>query len=583
MPSDLPALPEFDLDPLVAILNPYAPQGRSALLPALHAAQENYGYLPEPVAAEVGRRLGVPLADVYGVIDFYSVLYKEPVGKQIVRVCVDPPCAQAGGRQILDSISEHLGVQPGEVTPDGGWTLERAPCLGRCEHAPAVLIDDLPLAQAKSDQPQALLSGDWEQATSLVGGDVRLLTLNCGSGASTTIEAYEAAGGYAALVKAVGEMSPAQVIQEIKAAGLVGRGGAAFPTGVKWEGAAGAPGDLKYVIGNADESEPGTFKDRVLLEDDPHSSLEGMILAGYAVGAEKGYLYIRGEYRKAEDIVRTAIEEAERQGYLGTNILDSEFSFDIEIRRGAGAYICGEETALFESIEGKRGFPRIKPPFPTTHGLFGKPTVVNNIETLANVPLIIRDGSQAFRKLGTEKSPGTKLFCLSGDVAHPGLYEVPFGVSLRHLLEDLAGGVVGGELQAILFGGAAGAFATAQHLDVKMTFEDLSQAGLPLGSGVVMIFNEARDLRQVLQGLAHFFADESCGKCFPCQLGTQRQYEILTELAKGHVQPGDVERLTDVGWTMVDASLCGLGQTAATAVLSAIEIWPELFSANGAQ
>jgi NADH-quinone oxidoreductase subunit F len=376
-------------------------------------------------------------------------------------------------------------------------------------------------------------------------------------------------------------MAPADVIEEIKASGLVGRGGAAFPTGVKWGGAANAPGDPKYVINNADESEPGTFKDRVLLEDDPHSSLEGMIIAGYAIEAEVGYIYIRGEYRKAEDILRNAIEEAKRQGYLGANILGSDFGFEIEIRRGAGAYICGEETALFESIEGKRGFPRIKPPFPTTHGLFGKPTVINNVETLVNVPLIVLNGSKAFRQVGTERSPGTKLFCLSGDVARPGLYEVPFGVPLRHLLDDLAGGVIGGELQGILFGGAAGAFATEEHLDLKLTFEDLSEAGLLLGSGVVMVFNDGRDMRQVLRGLAHFFADESCGKCYPCQLGTQRQYEILSEMANGHSHAGDVEKLSDVGWTMTDASLCGLGQTAATAVLSAIDTWPELFSDNG--
>ena len=571
---------ELDLDPLVTILNPYAPHGRTALLPALHAAQELYGHLPEPVAAEVGRRLGVPVVDVYGVIDFYAMLYKEPVGEQIVRVCVDPPCAQAGGGQVLDAISEHLGVRTDEVTADGKWTLERAPCLGRCEHAPVVLIDDLPLAHAVADQPQALLSGDWERVKSRVDGDVRVLTRNCGNGAPTTIEEYEADGGYAALRRAVGEMAPTDVIEEIKASGLVGRGGAAFPTGLKWEGAANALGSPKYVVNNADESEPGTFKDRVLLEDDPHSSLEGMIIAGYAIGAALGYIYIRGEYRIAENILRNAIDEAKRQGVLGANILGSDFGFEIEIRRGAGAYICGEETALFESIEGKRGFPRIKPPFPTTHGLFGKPTVVNNVETLANVPLIIRDGSQTFRQVGTEQSPGTKLFCLSGDVARPGLYEVPFGVPLRHLLDDLAGGVVGGELQGILFGGAAGAFATQEHLDVKLTFEDLSEAGLPLGSGVVMIFNEARDVRQVLRGLAHFFADESCGKCYPCQLGTQRQYEILSEI---HFHAGDVERLTDVGWTMTDASLCGLGQTAATAVLSAIDTWPELFSENEQQ
>jgi NADH-quinone oxidoreductase subunit F len=581
MTPNEPTPPELDLNPLVAVLNPFTHQGASALLPALHAAQEHYGYLSMPVAAEIGRRLDVPLADVYGVIDFYSMLYKEPVGEQIVRVCVDPPCAQSGGQQVLDAISEHLGAQSGEVTADGKWTIERAPCLGRCEHAPAVLLDDLPLAQAKADQPQALLAGDWEQVTSQVGGDVRLLTRNCGNGASTPIVEYEAGGGYTALKKAVSEMTPAKVIEEIKASGLVGRGGAAFPTGVKWEGAASAEGETKYVVNNADESEPGTFKDRVLLEDDPHSSLEGMIIAGYSVGAEKGYIYIRGEYRKAEQAVRMAIEEAEQQGYLGANVLGSGFNFEIEIRRGAGAYICGEETALFESIEGKRGFPRIKPPFPTTYGLFGKPTVVNNVETLANVPLILREGSQAFRQSGTQESPGTKLFCLSGDVSRPGVYEVDFGVPLRRLIEDLGGGVTGGELQGILFGGAAGAFATEEHLDVKLTFEDLREAGLPLGSGVVMIFNETRDLRQVLRGLAHFFADESCGKCYPCQLGTQRQYEILSEIYVGNLQPDDMDRLTDVGWTMTDSSLCGLGQTAATAVLSAIETWPELLTQNG--
>jgi NADH-quinone oxidoreductase subunit F len=289
----------------------------------------------------------------------------------------------------------------------------------------------------------------------------------------------------------------------------------------------------------------------------------------------------RGEYRKAEEIVAKAIAEAEHQGYLGTNILGGDFSFEIEIRRGAGAYICGEETALFESIEGKRGFPRIKPPFPTTHGLFGKPTVVNNVETLANVPLIIQDGSETFRQNGTEQSPGTKLFCLSGDVAQPGVYEVAFGTPLQHLLNDLGGGVAGGELQGILFGGAAGAFATQKHLDVKLTFEDLREAGLPLGSGVIMVFNETRDMREVLRGLAHFFADESCGKCYPCQLGTQRQYEIISEIYGGNFRTDDVDRLADVGWTMTDSSLCGLGQTAATAVLSAIETWPELLTQNG--
>ncbi len=278
------------------------------------------------------------------------------------------------------------------------------------------------------------------------------------------------------------------------------------------------------------------------------------------------------------------MREARQAGYLGANILGSGFEFDVELRLGAGAYICGEETALFESIEGKRGFPRVKPPFPTTHGLFGLPTVINNVESLCSVPAILTLGAAEYRKIGTEKSPGPKLFCLSGDVVRPGLYEVPFGVTLRHLLFDLAGGLrPGHRLQAVLFGGAAGAFAVEQHLDVKLTFEDLRAAGLPLGSGVIMVFDETRDLRQVLAGLAHFFAEESCGKCYPCQLGTQRQHEILGRLADGHGLPGDADRLRDVGWTMTEASLCGLGQTAASAVLSAMQRWPELFAADTMQ
>jgi NADH-quinone oxidoreductase subunit F len=361
------------------------------------------------------------------------------------------------------------------------------------------------------------------------------------------------------------------VISEIKSSGLVGRGGAAFPTGIKWEGAAKAQADQKFVVCNGDESEPGTFKDRVLLLDDPHRAIEGMCITAYAIGATKGYIYIRGEYPYIVPVLENALSEARDAGYLSEK-------FDIEIRVGAGAYICGEETALFESIEGKRGFPRVKPPFPTTNGLFDKPTVINNVETLCNVPLIISKGSAEYRKIGTEKSPGPKLFCVSGDVVKPGLYEVPFGQTLRELLK-MAGGVAEKKsLKAVLFGGAAGAFATSAHLDVKLTFEDLRAAGLPLGSGVVMVFNETRDLRDVLKRLGKFFAHESCGKCYPCQMGTQRQAEILKRVANGAVLPGDFVRLEDVGWTMTDASLCGLGQTAASAVMSAMKLWPELFT-----
>jgi NADH-quinone oxidoreductase subunit F len=570
---------EFDLARLDALLAELAPQGRLALLPALQAAQSIFGYLPEPVAAEVGRQLGVPLAEVHGVIDFYSLLYRQPAGETIIQVCGDPACALAGGDAVLAAICKQVGSAPGEISSDGRFTVERAPCLGFCANAPAVLVGETPIGSADPQRAARIVQGAGAAPHTHIGGDERILTANCGMGHPTSLDEYVLGGGYAGLRTALSQ-SPQEVIAAVKLSGLVGRGGAAFPTGMKWEGAAAALGVPKYVVCNADESEPGTFKDRVLLEGDPHRVLEGLLIAAYAIGAEKSYIYLRGEYPYAYKVMSWAVEEARQVGLIGKNILGSGFDCEVELRRGAGAYICGEETALFESIEGKRGFPRIKPPFPTTHGLFGKPTAVNNVETLCNVPYILEHGAEHYRRLGTEKSPGTKLFCVSGDVARPGVYEVPFGVSLRHVLYGLAGGMrAGWQLQAILMGGAAGAFATADQLDVRLTFEDLRQAGLPLGSGVIMAFDARRDLRDVLVRLARFFAHESCGKCYPCQLGTQRQYEITHRIASGKALPGDADLLKDIGWTMSDASICGLGQTAAMAVLSAMQLWPEMFSA----
>jgi len=337
---------------------------------------------------------------------------------------------------------------------------------------------------------------------------------------------------------------------------------------------AAAPGEERYLVCNADESEPGTFKDRLLLEGDPLSVLEGMTLAGYAIGARRGFLYVRGEYPRAQAILQRAIAAASSAGYLGRGILGSGFDFEIELRSGAGAYICGEETALFESIEGKRGFPRLKPPYPTTHGLLGLPTAINNVETLAAAAWIIAHGADAYRAVGTTDSPGSKLFCISGDVAEPGVVEVPYGTTLGRLLE-LAGGVRG-RLQAVLLGGAAGAFAVPEQLDLPMSFEGLRQAGLPLGSGVVAAFNDEHDLRETMQSLARFFAHESCGKCFPCQLGTQRQLELVDRIAAGVARPEDLRALEDVGFTMTNASLCGLGMTAGTAILSAVQRFPAL-------
>ena len=550
---------------------------RSDLLPALHAAQKIYGHISETTAIEIADALKTPLAEVHGVIEFYALFYNKPVGQTILHVCNDPVCSMAGADGIFKRATQNLtlsfevGGQVSEVT------VERAPCLGLCEHAPALHVQDTADAKADAKTWGDMIAKAQKHPSTYRGGDIAILTANCGCDRVIGLEEYRQNGGYQGLEKAL-SMKPADVVAEIKQSGLTGRGGAAFPTGVKWEAVANTAADIKYVVCNGDEAEPGAFKDRVMMENDPHRIIEGLIIAAYAVGAPKGYFYIRGEYSYPFEVVRLAVEEAQRSGHLGQNILGSDFSFEIEIRRGAGAYICGEETALFESIEGKRGFPRVKPPFPVTNGLFGKPTVINNVETLCNVPTIISAGAQSYRQLGTEKSPGSKLFCLAGDVEKPGLYEVAFGTPFRHLLENLAGGVRGGkQLQAALFGGAAGTFGTPEHLDAPLSFEGLSAVGLSLGAGVITIFDESRDMGDIVLRLARFFAEESCGKCYPCQLGTQRQYEIIQRAASGAALPGDATLLGDLDQAMRDSSLCGLGQTAGMAVRSAMSHWPERF------
>jgi len=574
----------LDLTLLQTALKEFIPQGRAALLPALHAAQNIYGHLPEPVAAEVALALRVPLADVHGVIEFYSMFYREPVGKTVARICADPACAMRGADSIIKAACRKAKVMEGDTSADGSITIERSTCLGLCNEGVAVNVTQhvgfssrtISFTRVTNESLDDIFNGRGREADDFVGGDLRQITRLCGRRHAATLIDYEADGGMQAVKQLIGKkVEGAKLIEEVKRSGLVGMGGAAFPTGVKWEGCAREAASQKYFVINADESEPGTFKDRILMEGDPNRIIEGAILGAYAVGASQAYFYIRGEYPTAITCVKNAIEECKKAGYIGKNILGSGFDLDIEVRSGAGAYICGEETALFESIEGKRGFPRIKPPYPTTHGLFGKPTVINNVETLAKIPFILSQGAAEFRKNGTEKSPGSKLFCVSGDVKQAGLYEVPFGITLRELL-TMAGGV-DRNLKAILFGGAAGTFATEKDLDVKLTFEDLRAAKLTLGSGVVMVFNDSRNMKDVLLRLSRFFAHESCGKCYPCQLGTQRQYEIMQRYVEGKPLKGDVERLHDVGWTMTDASLCGLGQTAASAVLSAMKVFPEMF------
>ncbi|MGW1865991.1 NADH-ubiquinone oxidoreductase-F iron-sulfur binding region domain-containing protein [Streptomyces mauvecolor] len=383
------------------------------------------------------------------------------------------------------------------------------------------------------------------------------------------LDDYRSQGGYTALRRAFA-LGPAGVIREVLDAGLVGRGGAAFPTGRKWEATARRPERVHYLVCNADESEPGTFKDRVLMEGDPYALVEAMTIAGYAVGAERGYLYLRGEYPRAHERLSHAIARARERGLLGPDVLGQGYAFDVEIRSGAGAYICGEETAIFNSIEGRRGEPRSKPPFPVEKGLFGKPTAVNNVETLVNVLPILEHGAETYARTGTAASTGTKLFCVSGNVARPGVYELPFGASLRELIA-LSGPPE--RMRAVLLGGAAGGFVRPDELDIPLTFEGTREAGTTLGSGVVLVLDDTVELPLILLRIAEFFRDESCGQCVPCRVGTVRQEEALHRIKDrtGAAAAGDIALLRDVGRTMRDASICGLGQTAWNAVESAID------------
>jgi len=556
---------------------------RHLLLPALWALQERIGWISPGGLNEICRRLTIPPADAYGVASFYALLALEPRPPRAVHVCEDVACRCHGSQELIAQLEERFGPE-GELSDDGSATWYRSPCLGQCDRAPAALVSvagDEPLERAQAPVTAGAVldllaggePGPSPGARLPQAGDPSLRLLRrVGVADPASIDDYRAHGGYAALRRAF-ELGPEGVLREVKDSKLVGRGGAAFPTGVKWEAVARQPARPHYLVCNADESEPGTFKDRELMEGDPFAVVEAMTIAAYATGCERGYLYIRGEYPEAQHALEQALAEARSRGFLGEDVMGEGFSFDVEIRRGAGAYICGEETAIFESIEGKRGEPRNKPPFPVEVGLFGKPTVVNNVETLVNVLDVVLGSGPAFAEVGTEGSTGSKLLCLSGHVARPGTYEVRFGATLREVL-DLAGGVPGGRpLQAVLMGGAAGGFLGPDDLDVPLTFEGARAAETTLGSGVVLVLDDTVDLPRLLQRIAAFFRDESCGQCVPCRVGTVRQEEALARLVAGEPLGGletELALIAEVGQCMRDASICGLGQTASSAVESAI-------------
>ncbi|PSM43167.1 NADH-quinone oxidoreductase subunit E [Streptomyces dioscori] len=554
-----------------------ARERRDLLLPGLHAVHDRIGWISEGALDYLCRRLTVPPAEAYGVATFYAMFSVKPRPATVLHVCTDLACAAAGASDLCAGVEARLGL-------GSGVSVERSPCLGLCERAPAALVvkagDPVRTAvSAPATVERAVLaasapdSAPEEPPAALAvpqAGDPSLMLLNrVGVVDPASLDDYRAHGGYTALRQAFA-IGPAGVIREVTDAGLVGRGGAAFPTGRKWQATASQPDHPHYLVCNADESEPGTFKDRVVMEGDPYSLVEAMTIAAYAVGAHKGYLYLRGEYPRALRRMEHAIGQARARGLLGDDVLGQGYAFDIEIRRGAGAYICGEETALFNSIEGYRGEPRSKPPFPVEKGLFGKPTAENNVETLVNVLPILTMGAPAYAAIGTGTSTGPKLFCVSGSVERPGIYELPFGATLGELLE-LAG--VRDRLRAVLLGGAAGGFVRPDELDIPLTFEGTRAAGTTLGSGVVLTFDDTVPLPRLLLRIAEFFRDESCGQCVPCRVGTVRQEEALHRIVErtGADAAADITLLREVGRAMKDASICGLGQTAWNAVESAID------------
>ncbi|HOC45255.1 MAG: NADH-quinone oxidoreductase subunit NuoF [Syntrophorhabdaceae bacterium] len=415
-----------------------------------------------------------------------------------------------------------------------------------------------------------------KEKTGLMKEQARIVLRNSGVINPENINEYIAAGGYEAIERAFTELKPAGVIKEVKESGLVGRGGAGFATAIKWEFAAHAPGQPKYIICNADEGEPGTFKDRLILEGDPHKLIEGMMLAAYAFGGSKGFIYIRGEYALSIERLEKAIQQAREYGLLGDNILDTGFSFDLAVMKGAGAYVCGEETALIESLEGKRGHPRNKPPYPVTEGLWGKPTVVNNVETLANVPDIVRNGVAWYRGYGTEKCPGTKVYTIIGNVATPGLIEAEMGTTLRDIIYEYAGGIQAGKkFKGALVGGAAGAFLGPEMLDAQMDFVNLKEYAAVLGSGAILVMDEHADIVDMLQSVLHFFKHESCGHCVPCRLGTKQLVEIIDRIAEGKGKTEDIEKMVKISETMRDTSFCPLGQSLVLPISSSLKYFKD--------
>jgi NADH-quinone oxidoreductase subunit F len=552
---------------------------RAAVLPLLWLVQETFGHISSEAELWVGRLVGMAVSHIREVVSFYTMFRTQAAGRSELRVCTSLPCMLHGADDVLARLKDRLGISPGETTRGGELTLTEVECLCACELAPMAQLDEQFVGPLEPKTLNALLrkalgkadaSSEILEPYPYLSSEGPVVSTRFRDPDGTWWDAYVAGGGYAAAKKAL-SMTPAEIIDEVSRANLRGLGGAGFPTGKKWSFIPKANPKPRYLVVNADEGEPGTFKDRYILERDPHALLEGMIIAARAIGSHKAYVYIRGEYFRSAQRFNRAVEEAYAHAWLGKNIQGSGFDLDVVIHRGAGAYICGEETALLTSLEGGKGFPRLKPPFPAISGLFQCPTIVNNVETLACVSYILREGAERFAALGTAKQGGTRLFSVCGHVNRPGLYEAPVSVTLRELIDSYAQGVRGGRaLKAVIPGGISAKVLTADEIDVAMDFDSLLAAGTMAGSGGVIVMDETTCMLEALQSAAKFFAHESCGQCSPCREGTGWVYRILRRISAGDGRLQDLDDLLAIARDMEGKTICVFADAAAWPVQSYI-------------
>jgi NADH-quinone oxidoreductase subunit F len=569
------------------------PQREAALLPALRLAEREFGCIDNDAMRCVGELIGVSPAKVFGVVTFYTHYRIQTDGEYILQVCSTLPCALNGSEAIFDHLSDKLQLRKNETSADGKFTLKKVECLANCDRGPCLQINehyvDLVTPSQCDEIITQLQAGTWKapgQEYHVPENPYeQVLLKHVLEPGSHTIDHYMGRGGYEAAKKTLTSgRDPGEITNMVTEAGLRGRGGAGFPTGRKWQFLPDN-GKPRYLVINADESEPGTFKDKILIDKDPHLLLEGIILSAYAIQSHHSYIYIRGEFGPGTVILQQAVDEAYAKGFFGKGIMGSDFDLEVTVHRGAGAYICGEETGLLSSLEGDRGNPKIKPPFPAVEGAWGCPTIVNNVETITCVPLIVQHGVEWFRSIGTEKSPGTKIFSVCGHVVRPGNYEVPLGTSFKELIFDICGGIPNGKkLKAIIPGGSSAPVLTAAEVlrednPILLDFESLAEAGTMLGSGGIIVMDEDTCMVDALWNLLKFYHHESCGQCTPCREGTGWIAKMAGRFANGEGRDSEIDQLDEVAWGMVGRTICVLADAAALPTRSFVQKFRSEFEA----